>query len=54
MTHNELRKFSIENKKFYYDLHGKILIKCSDFLVVPVSFTEAEGAARMHGQRMSC
>ncbi len=23
MIHDELRKFSIENKKFYYDLHGK-------------------------------
>ena len=34
MTHDELRKFSIENKKFYYDLHGKKLIKCSAFLVV--------------------
>jgi hypothetical protein len=34
MTHDELRKFSIENKKFYYDLHGKKLIKCFTLLVV--------------------
>jgi hypothetical protein len=34
MAHDELRKLSIENKKFYYDLHGKKLIKCFTLLVV--------------------
>ena len=34
MTHDELRKFSIENKKFYYDLHGKISKLCYAILVV--------------------
>ena len=38
MIHDEHRKFSIEYKKFYYDLHGKISKLCFTFLVVPAPF----------------
>ena len=34
MTYDELRKFLIENKKLFYDLHSKISKLCFTFLVV--------------------
>ena len=44
MIHDEHRKFSIEYKKFYYDLHGKISKLCFTFLVV-VFKVDGNGAA---------
>ena len=41
MIHDEHRKFSIEYKKFYYDLHGKISKLCFTFLVVPAAAAAA-------------
>ena len=40
MTHDELRKFSIEYKKFYYDLHSKILMVPHNTIIVPTAQLE--------------
>jgi hypothetical protein len=36
MIHDECSKISIENKKFYYDLHREKIKKCSTLVVVTV------------------
>jgi len=48
MIHDELRKFSIENKKFYYDLHGKNSKLCFTLLVVIINNNEEVKPKRVY------